>query len=368
MNILITGSLGMIGFSLCRYFLLRGHKVISIDYDFAPLKPQGVNDFYKKTRLRVLSSNENFRHINFDLRQSSKITQLISSIDSHLNSFITPTLQESFGHTNQVAKIDYIIHLAGFAQISFSSHTPEEYLSNNLSVDSLALSLARAFECKVLLASSSSVYGNYSGLSESELLSPSNMLSTYAFSKYQGEQIASHYSHLYGVRCASLRFFTVYGQYPRPDMLVHRILESIYDSKLLQLRHNGQHKRDFTYCEDLCQYIYRLCELGWPFGGHEIINMGSSNPISTLDMTKAMCEVAQKISNKSHASVEMVDQTLSVDAQDTRCNNEKLLSLIGTVNPTSLHQALSVVCSTYEASKKSLPILTQKVTDDEMVS
>lgn len=70
--------------------------------------------------------------------------------------------------------------------------------------------------------------------------------------------MAHSYSHLFGIACSGLRFFTVYGPWGRPDMSPMQFAKAISEGRPIQLFNHGRHQRDFTYIDDIVESLVRL--------------------------------------------------------------------------------------------------------------
>jgi UDP-glucuronate 4-epimerase len=76
-------------------------------------------------------------------------------------------------------------------------------------------------------------------------------ISPYAATKGAGELLCHTYSHLYGLRCVCLRFFTVYGPRQRPDLAIHKFAKLISSGKSIPVFGDGTTRRDYTYVDDI---------------------------------------------------------------------------------------------------------------------
>ena len=83
-------------------------------------------------------------------------------------------------------------------------------------------------------------------------------LSLYAATKKSNEMLAHAYSNIHNLPCTGLRFFTVYGSWGRPDMSLFLFTKSILEEKPIDIFNNGNHKRDFTYIDDIVDGIIRI--------------------------------------------------------------------------------------------------------------
>src|SRR2546428_12243069 len=86
-------------------------------------------------------------------------------------------------------------------------------------------------------------------------------ISPYAASKRAGELLAHAFAHLYGMRIACLRFFTVYGPRQRPDLAIHRFTARIARGQAIQMHGDGSSERDYTYISDAVNGV--LGALAW---------------------------------------------------------------------------------------------------------
>ena len=136
---------------------------------------------------------------------------------------------------------------------------------------------------KFIYASSSSVYGESRRfpLKENFELNPKNI---YGLSKKINEQIAEQYSKIYKTKFIGLRFFTLFGEWGRPDMFMLKLFKASKLKKTLFINNFGNHMRDFTYIGDVCKIINLLIKKR--VNNHEIFNICSNNPINILKIVK----------------------------------------------------------------------------------
>ena len=254
MKILVTGCCGFIGFHLCKQLLENNkNKVFGIDI---------INDYYdvklKKDRLNILKKNKKFfKFFKIDITNKKII-------------------ENNFNQN----KYDYVIHLAAQAGVRYSLKNPRSYLDNNINGFFNILEASKNNKIKHLIyASTSSVYGDNTKFPLKENFSTDKPLTFYAASKKCNEIMAYSYSNLYKLKTTGLRFFTVYGSYGRPDMALSKFVNSILNSKKLELYNKGNHYRDFTYVDDVIKSIIKLIKKGAkekiPF---QIFNIGNGKP------------------------------------------------------------------------------------------
>ena len=251
MRILITGAAGFIGSALSLLVENDGFEVFGID---------NLNTYYNpKLKLDRLKRLKKTTFYETDITDYSSIEKLFKSIQP-----------------------DIIVNLAAQAGVRYSIENPKAYLDSNMVGFFNILDLSKKYGVKHLIyASSSSVYGasNKMPLNESE--KNDSPLNIYAASKKSNELMAYSYSSLFKIQTTGLRFFTVYGPWDRPDMALTKFSQKITSGKSIDVYSNGEHKRDFTFIEDITDGIYKVIkdktiikrELA------EVFNIGSGRPI-----------------------------------------------------------------------------------------
>ena len=251
MNIVITGVCGFIGFSVARNLLKKKNiKVIGID---------NINNYYstklKKDRLKILKRSKNFIFFKKDIEKENTFKDLIS------------------------LKIDFFLHFAAQAGVRYSIKYPRKYLNSNIIGFFNVIDFCNKNKIKKLIyASSSSVYGENKifPLKEKFNINPINF---YGYSKKNNEETAEIYSKLYNVRSIGLRFFTIYGEWGRPDMFMLKYLNFLFfKNPKFYLYNHGNHFRDFTYIGDAVNIIEKLI-IKKQKNKHEIFNICSNSPI-----------------------------------------------------------------------------------------
>ncbi|MDR2051607.1 MAG: NAD-dependent epimerase [Deltaproteobacteria bacterium] len=233
MRILITGVAGFIGFFLSRRFLEEGRQVWGIDNLSPYYDPE-----LKKDRLSALKKHKRFYFEKLDLADA-------------------PALNRLFAEGN----FTHVINLAAQAGVRYSVINPAAYVQSNL------LGFANLLECcrhypveHLVYASSSSVYGLNAKIPFSPRDAVGHPVSLYAATKKAGELLAHSYSHLYGIPCTGLRFFTVYGPWGRPDMAYFSFTRRILAGEPIQLFNQGKMRRDFTYIGDIIRGVAACVE------------------------------------------------------------------------------------------------------------
>jgi nucleoside-diphosphate-sugar epimerase len=258
-NYLVTGAAGFIGAALSGRLLDDGHRVTGID---------NLNDAYdlrlKEWRLaRLRRPGFTFQRVDMADRRALE----------------TAFAGEPF---------DAVFNLAARAGVRLSLKQPAAYYETNVTGALNLLEAARARGVpKFVQASTSSLYGAHNPRPFSETADTSRPLSPYAASKGAAELLCHTYHHLYGLDVTVLRYFTVYGPAGRPDMSLFRFIQWISEDRPVRLYGDGLQERDFTYCDDIVEGTIAAAR---PLG-FEIINLGSDQPASMLDVIQRLEEL-----------------------------------------------------------------------------
>lgn len=230
MKLLLTGAAGFIGFHTAQILLGRGDEVVGLD---------NLNDYYdvtlKQARLAILQKFPNFRFVKLDVADREGMATLFK--------------QEKFQR---------VIHLAAQAGVRYSIQNPLAYIDSNVVGFANILEGCRHNAVEHLVyASTSSVYGANTKMPFSVHQNVDHPLSFYAATKKANELMAHTYAHLYNLPVTGLRFFTVYGPWGRPDMALFLFTKNILAGKPIDVFNYGNHRRDFTYVDDIAQGVVR---------------------------------------------------------------------------------------------------------------
>lgn len=271
MKILVTGAAGFIGSALTLRLLERGDTVIGID---------NHNDYYdpsiKEARVARFAKHPNYTHLRIDLADRQAIYDCFSR------------------HQPQ-----RVVNLAAQAGVRYSIENPLAYINSNVVGFAHILEGCRHHGVDHLVyASSSSVYGANTSMPFSVHQNVDHPLSLYAASKKSNELMAHTYSHLYGLPTTGLRFFTVYGPWGRPDMALFKFTKAILAGEPIQVFNYGQHRRDFTYIDDIVEGVIRVLDRPAPSNPEwrgdqpdpgtskapwRVYNIGNNNPVELVD-------------------------------------------------------------------------------------
>ena len=255
MNILVTGGAGFIGsHTVERLLASGGHQVTILD---------SFNDYYNPAIKRA---------------NVAAMAGRAAVVEGELTD--APLIHKTF----EQGRFDAVIHLAARAGVRPSIAQPELYIDTNIKGTFNLLEAARRTGCgHFVFASSSSVYGVNKKIPFSEEDPILQTISPYAMTKMAGEQMCSNYSHLYGIRTVSLRFFTVYGPRQRPDLAISKFTRLIEDGLPIDKYGDGTTARDYTFISDIVDGIIgALNHRDGPIC--DIFNLGGSQTVTLNDL------------------------------------------------------------------------------------
>ena len=277
MKVLVTGIAGFIGYSLAIRLLARGDIVIGVDC---------VNDYYsvalKEARLAALreAGGNRFTFHRQDFADYPGLTKALEGTE-----------------------FDRIVHLGAQAGVRYSIDNPHAYVSANLVGHLNLLEVARHRGVEhMVYASSSSVYGGNTKLPFSVDDRVDHPLSLYAATKKADELMSETYAHLYRLPLTGLRFFTVYGPWGRPDMMMWLFTKKIMAGEPIPVFNHGDMYRDFTYIDDIISGVVASLDNPPPDDGalkaggsikpHRLYNIGnhkSEHLMKVVEILEAEC-------------------------------------------------------------------------------
>lgn len=251
MNFLVTGGAGFIGSHVCERLLNAGHHVWAFDE---------LNSFYdpqlKRRNIRDIQTHAKpFEFVQGDITDRAALDELFGSV-----------------------KFDQVIHLAARAGVRPSLAEPALYQRVNVEGTVNVLEAARKTGVKkIIIASSSSVYGVNSKVPFAESDPIFAAISPYAASKLACEALGHVYHHIYGMDIAMLRFFTVYGPRQRPDLAIYKFAKLITAGKPIPVFGDGSTARDYTFVSDTVDGVMACTQKEI---GFDIFNLGESQTVT----------------------------------------------------------------------------------------
>ncbi len=262
-HILVTGGAGFIGSHLVRRLLGRGDRVTALDE---------FNDFYDPRRKRAnvapFLASDGFRLVEGDIRDAGLVDRLFDP--------------------GRGGGFDAVVHLAARAGVRPSLEQPILYEEVNCLGTLHLLEAARRHGPEVFIfGSSSSVYGINRKVPFAEDDPITRPISPYATTKRANELQCFNYHHLYGLKVACLRFFTVYGPAQRPEMAIHKFTDLLARGETIPLFGRGDTRRDYTYVDDIIDGVVAALDLA---PGFEILNLGGSETTRLDDLVAWLAE------------------------------------------------------------------------------
>ena len=275
-KIFITGVVGFIGFNLAISLLKKNFQVCGVD---------SFDEYYsikiKKKRFEILKKYKKFQFKKLDITNEYKLDKFFSKSKSKI-----------------------IIHLAAQAGVRYSLVNPNKYLDTNINGFNNVIKLIKKYKVdKFIYASSSSIYGDVKKFPINENY-PLNPKSIYGISKKINEEVGNYYSKIVKTQIIGLRFFTVYGEWGRPDMFMLKLFQSFFKKSFFYLNNYGNHDRDFTYIGDVTNMINKIIKK--KFKDHKIFNICSNRPKNILKILNKFnkdCPVKFKMIKKDKADV-----------------------------------------------------------------
>ena len=281
MTIIVTGAAGFIGSTTARALLGRGESVLGID---------NLNEYYdpalKQARLDRLTRDfgNAFSFALVDFADASALARAVEGVD-----------------------IPRIVHLGAQAGVRHSIDHPGAYVQSNLVGHLNMIELARHRQVEHLVyASSSSVYGGNTSLPFRVEDRVDRPLSLYAATKKADELMSEAYANLYRLPQTGLRFFTAYGPWGRPDMVMWIFTKALYEGKPLPLFNGGVMRRDFTYIDDIVRGVV-ACLDGPPADDGAVKAGGSIAPHALYNIGNSRSEDLMRV-------VELLEQATGIKA------------------------------------------------------
>ena len=329
MKIIVTGSAGFIGSELSIKLLSRGNTVIGID---------NHNDYYdpklKEDRLKRFKNDKNYIHYKNDISDQSAINNIFKE-----------------------HKPKFVVNLAAQAGVRYSIENPMAYINSNIIGFTNILEACRHNKIKHLVyASSSSVYGANETIPFSIKDNIDHPISLYAASKKSNELMAHTYSHLFKLPTTGLRFFTVYGPWGRPDMALFKFTKNIISGKPIEVYNYGNHRRDFTYVDDIVEGVVRVLDRpaisnakwdaknpdpGSSLAPWRVYNIGNNNPVNLLDFIET---IEQRLDIKADKRLKPLQEG---DVPDTYANVDELVKEFNYKPDTSIKDGINNFISWY---------------------
>jgi UDP-glucuronate 4-epimerase len=333
-NILVTGAAGFIGFHLCQRLAGEGYTVIGVD---------NLSDYYdvnlKKDRLQQLSASDLFSFHQLDISDRTRLEWLFNKYP-----------------------FDTVVNLAAQAGVRYSLENPHAYVEANIvGFVNLLESCRHNGISHLVFASSSSVYGANTKMPFSVHDNVDHPVSLYAASKKSNELMAHTYSHLYGLNCTGLRFFTVYGPWGRPDMALFLFTKAILAGEPIKVFNHGNMQRDFTYIDDIVEGVVRVMkkrpepDLNWSgkspdpgtsYAPYRVYNIGNNNPENLMRFITVLEKALGREAEKNFLDLQ------PGDVPSTYADIDDLYKAVGFKPQTTIEDGISRFIGWYKSYYK----------------
>jgi nucleoside-diphosphate-sugar epimerase len=275
MRYLVTGAAGFIGSHLAEALLAAGHEVVGID---------SFTDYYDPAL-----KEENARDL--DVRR-------LDLAEDELD----------------FSGFDAVFHLAGRPGVRSFGDVFAAYLRGNLLASQRVFEAASRDGARVVLASSSSVYGAAERYPTAEDTRP-QPISPYGITKLASEHLAAAYGREFGLDCVVLRYFNAFGPRQRPDMAFARIVDALAAGTRFEVYGDGDQSRGWTYVSDVVDATIAA------LGGHGTYNVGGALEAS-LNETIGILERISGRTLEVHRRVAVPGDQRRTSADTTRIRAE----------------------------------------------
>ncbi|MBN1803880.1 MAG: GDP-mannose 4,6-dehydratase [Sedimentisphaerales bacterium] len=267
---IVTGGAGFIGSHLCEYLLDYGQRVAVVD----DLSTGSLSN------IQHLLSNHNFKFIQGSVRDEDLMRGVIE-------------------------KCDCIYHLAAAVGVNLIVEKPVHTIETNIHGTEVVLSIAHQFGKKVMITSTSEVYGKNEKVpfrenDDTVLGSTKFSRWSYACSKAIDEFLALAYHRQYGLEMIIVRLFNTIGprQTGRYGMVVPRFVDWALKNEPIQIYGDGRQKRSFTYVSDVIRAMSTLME--YEKGNGDVFNVGSQEEISIKELADKVIKKTGSESKKKY--------------------------------------------------------------------
>lgn len=310
---LITGGAGFIGSHLAEKLIEQGQKVTVID--------------------------------NLSTGRFENIEHLVGNPNFH---FAIDTINNEIVLDRLASECDVIFHLAAAVGVKLIVENPVHTIETNVSGTEAVLKAALRYRAKVLLASTSEVYGKGNSIPFHEdddvLLGPTkNRRWAYAGSKMIDEFLALAYYHEKGLPVVIFRLFNTIGprQTGQYGMVVPNFIKQAIGGGPITVHGNGEQRRSFTWVGDVIDALTRLSESDEAIG--QVFNVGHSKEISMMELAELI-----KSTTQSDAEIQIIPYEQAYgggfeDMQRRLPDISKIQSLIGYQPSMNLTEMLRII-------------------------
>jgi UDP-glucose 4-epimerase len=313
MKALITGGAGFIGSHLAQRLLWDGNQVDVVDnLSTGSLKNIGA-----------FENNPDFKFVEDDIRNARLMEPLIQ-------------------------KCDMVFHLAAAVGVKLIAEDPVHTIETNIGGTELVLDIANKFGKKVLIASSSEVYGKNEAVpfrEDDDIVLGSTRLSrwSYACSKAIDEFLGLAFHRQYGLEVVIGRFFNTVGprQTGQYGMVVPRFVRSAVNNETLTIYGTGRQTRCFSYVGDLVDAVIKLMNCRRAAG--KVFNIGSNEEISIEALADKIIQMTGSRSRKQFVPIEVAYGLPIEDMMRRVPSLERITEIVGWKPKTTLDEMLRLI-------------------------
>jgi UDP-glucose 4-epimerase len=301
---IVTGAAGFIGSNIAEELLRQGERVIGVDH---------INDYYdpalKRKNLSFLEQYPQFELIERDI-QDLNWAELLADVDVVYHQAAQAGVRASWGD--------------GF----------RAYTERNINATQVLLEGAKESSrlSRIVVASTSSIYGNAESFPTSEKTCP-QPVSPYGITKLAAERLCCLYHQNFQVPVTMLRYFTVYGPRQRPDMAFHKFFKAVIEDRAIPIYGDGQQTRDFTFIQDAV--AANLAAATAPDAVGEILNIGGGSRVVLTEVIETMERVVGQPIKREHQGL------ARGDARHTSADISKATQILGYRPQVSLEEGLA---------------------------
>ena len=313
MKILITGGAGFIGSHLAEALLAHGHKVVVID-DLSTGSLDNIAAYRDNLDFEFIRDNVCNTHTLFEAARGC----------------------------------DQIYHLAAAVGVQLIVDEPVHTIKTNIEGTEAVLETAVKFGARLLIASTSEVYGKNDKMpfcEDDDMVLGSTRFSrwSYACSKAIDEFMAFAYHQKFGVQATICRFFNTIGprQTGQYGMVVPRFISQALKNEPITIYGDGSQRRCFTYVSDVVNAVMGLMEV--PESAGNVYNIGSAEEISISELADKIVAMTGSSSKKIELSYEQAYGREFDDMMRRIPSIEKINSLIGYEPEVGLDKALKLI-------------------------
>ncbi len=308
-NILVTGGAGFIGSSLIPVLLDKEYRVIVLDN-----LTRG-----KKENLRTFYSRKNFKFIELDLLDISKLKQVVK-------------------------ECDLIYHLAANVEVRTGKFDTEiDFLNNVVATRNVLESMRTSNKCKkIIFTSSSVVYGEPFTIPTPESYGPLNPISLYGATKLACEALISGYVGMFGINAVIFRLANIVGPSSGHGVIFDFFKKlSKSDGKYLEILGDGTQKKSYLYIDDCVDALTMgLSQFG---SGLEIFNLGSDDQVDTNSIAQIIIDQLGLKTEIRYVSEQKDGRGWLGDIKNMLLSTEKLKKMGWIINHSSKVSVLLTV-------------------------